>query len=369
MSRESKHDIANPVPDLPSTNRRRVLNLGILVLAAAALAGAPAIHSLEAAQQGDGFDLSRTTVPREKLLAGGPPRDGIPAIDAPHFVAVDQAAFLKGTDRVAGIVVDGEARAYPLKILDYHEAVNDRIGETRFVVTYCPLAESVLVFDRRLPEAMPEFGVSGLLYNSNLVLYIRRPQGAESLVSQLLAEEISGPHAGRKLTVLPSEVITWADWTRRHPRTKVLSTRTGHRRNYERDPYVEYRRSPELMFPAEPIDRRLPRKSQVFGVWTGEAARAYPISAFREIAERREFEQELDGVKFTLVWNPDTRSLRIARAEGELHSTPAFWFAWYAFHPRTEVMESAGGSDGRREDRMADDDVDSWRSRREQSPR
>ncbi len=286
---------------------------------------------------GSAFDLRRLTVPRNEILPGGPPKDGIPALTNPQFLTVDEARDLPATDRVIGVRVGEETRAYPLRILNYHEIVNDQLGDTPIAVTYCPLCDSVAVFDRRTPVGLRDFGVSGLLYNSNVLMYDRGGE-PEGLWSQLAATAISGPGANQSLRALPVELTTWADWSTRHPETRVLSPRTGHPRDYSRNPYAGYFQSPELMFPVNRRSHALPTKSPVLGVWTSQASRAYPLSAFS--AERTRLTDELDGLKLTIEYNPAARSLRVAEADDGLQWMYSLWFAWYAFHPETEIAPS-----------------------------
>ena len=282
------------------------------------------------------FDLENATVRRDRIRSGGPPVDGIPAISKPRFATADAARFLLPQDRVIGVVIEDKARAYPLKILDYHEAVNDRIGDVPFAVTYCPLCDSAAVFDRRGDAGETEFGISGLLFNSNVLLYDRQ---RESLWSQVKSESIAGPRVGETLGALPMELTTWDDWRARHPQTEVHSTNTGHRRDYNRSPYANYFASPQLMFPVDPLDRRLPAKTRVLGVWGPESQRAYPVSAFESARQPLELGQQLDGREFTLVYNPRARSLRIIDADEGLQWMYSFWFAWAALRPETEVSE------------------------------
>ncbi len=284
------------------------------------------------------FDLSNATVPRNEILSGGPPKDGIPALTNPRFIGARDTTYLAPNDRVMGFVHGKDARAYPLKILNYHEVVNDRLGGVPVAITYCPLCDSAAAFDRRTELGLPaatEFGVSGLLYNSNVIMYDRggRP---ESLWSQVKAEGIAGPAARKELKALPVELTTWNDWRSRYPETKVLSPQTGHARDYTRDPYAGYFQQPRLMFPARPASDRLPAKERVLGVWTDTAARAYPASAFGR--ERRRIEDQIDGKKVVIEYNPEARSLRVAEADNGVQWMYSLWFAWYAFRPETEVF-------------------------------
>lgn len=282
------------------------------------------------------FDLANLTVGRENLRAGGPPKDGIPALTEPPFMAARDASYLQPGDRVIGFVNGAEARAYPLRILNYHEIVNDVVADLPVAVTYCPLCDSVAAFDRRTTDGVREFGVSGLLYNSNVIMFDRgsRP---ESLWSQLKAEGIAGPGARKPLKSLPVELTTWHDWRSRYLQTKVLSPQTGHARDYTRNPYAGYFHQPGLMFPARPMSGRLPTKERVLGVWTDTAARAYPASAFGR--ERRRIADEIDGKKVVIEYNPEARSLRVVEADESVEWMYSLWFAWYAFRPETEVFK------------------------------
>lgn len=281
------------------------------------------------------FDLSGAVIPRNEIRSGGPPKDGIPAISDPQVLRSQDAAYLNDADRVAGVWLGEEARAYPLKILNYHEIVNDKLGGVPIAVTYCPLCDSVAVFDRRVGNRTIELGVSGLLYNSNVLMYDRggRP---ESLWSQVAAQGVSGPGARTALKALPVELTTWQDWQSRHANTTVLSDRTGHARNYQVNPYRRYFAGRGLMFPAQPMNQRLPAKSPVLGVWSDGKARAYPLSAFGKASTS--LEQELDGRQFKLLYDHDNRSLRVAESDEGLQWMYSFWFAWYAFRPHTEVF-------------------------------
>ena len=230
-------------------------------------------HTFRKIDQGD------FTVPRERVISGGVPKDGIPALTDPKHIAAREADFLKPDDRVIGVESDGVARAYPLAIINYHEIVNDRVGEMSLAVTYCPLCDSVAVFDRHTKLGDRDFGVSGMLYNSNVLMY-DRGGGRESLWSQIMAEGVSGPGGNVPLKALPVELTTWKDWLERHPETTVLSLDTGHARDYDRNPYGTYFESDDLMFSVKPLDSRLPKKTKVLGVWTADGTRAYPLSAF-----------------------------------------------------------------------------------------
>lgn len=284
------------------------------------------------------FDLSGLTVPAAEIRSGGPPKDGIPALTNPTMIASVDATYLRPSDRVIGVVADSQARAYPLKILNYHEIVNDRIGQLPIAVTYCPLCDSAAVYDRRTPLGEREFGVSGLLYNSNVLMFDRGGQ-PESLWSQVKTKGISGPAADKSLRSLPLELTTWKDWIARYPNTQVLSDQTGHRRDYQRNPYAGYFTNARLMFPVQPVSDVLPTKAPVLGVWTEDGtARAYPLSAFGD-ADRM-LHDKVGGKDLTIAFNHEAKSLRVVEADEGIHWMYSLWFAWYAFHPETSI----GGS-------------------------
>lgn len=287
------------------------------------------------------FDLQNARIPRNEIRSGGPPVDGIPALTNPQFIRADQASYLHPNDRVIGVFLEGQAKAYPLRILNYHEAVNDRVGKVPVAVTYCPLCDSSVVYDRRVKGQELELGISGLLYNSNVLLYDRTQTRKKSLWSQVKTEAVSGSLVGMSLKTLPLEVTTWADWSSRHPQTEVLSPQTGHRRDYSRTPYGNYFQNTQLMFPVKPLDQRLAAKTPVLGIWSEKTSRAYPLASFEHFRERKQFQQELDGLAFTLEYNPEAKSLRVVRAERGLEWIYSFWFAWAAFHPNTEILNSS----------------------------
>ncbi|QDT05076.1 hypothetical protein K227x_34740 [Rubripirellula lacrimiformis] len=285
-----------------------------------------------------GFDLSQATIPLQEIRSGGPPKDGIPSLSNPKIVSAAEATYLRGSDRVIGVALGRESRAYPLAILNYHEIINDRIGEMPIAVTYCPLCDSAVVFDRQTPLGEREFGVSGLLYNSNVLMYDRSNgvvPSTESLWSQVKGEGVSGPGAGMKLTVLPMEVTTWAGWQNRNPNTTVVSSETGHRRNYQASPYAGYFQQPNLMFPAKPISNSLPLKQSVLGVWDDAHALAIPVSAFG--GKSTHIERSLGNRKFTVAFDADDQTIRVVKADAGVQWIQTFWFAWYAFRPETKI--------------------------------
>ena len=334
-------------------------------------------------------DFSLHTVPYSEIRFVIP-RDNIPSIDSPAFVSPDEAAeWLADVEPVVALEIGGDARAYPLQILTWHEIVNDEVGGLPVAVTFCPLCNSAIAFDRRLDGELLEFGVSGNLRNSDLVMYDRQTQ---SWWQQFTGEGIVGKHAGRQLEHLPSLLISFADFREAHPEGKVLSRETGYTRNYGVNPYIGYDTfsGTPFLFGGN-LDDRLPPVERVIAVSAGGVDAAFPLSALQEmsvvnytlggrdiavffktgtasaldasvIADARDvgsaaaFDAELDGRRLTFsaadgvirddetgsVWSISGRAI-----EGELAGaslTPLahgnhFWFAWAAFKPGTLLYE------------------------------
>jgi len=280
------------------------------------------------------FDHEKLTVPILEIHAGGPKKDGIPALSKPQFIEAAKATFLRPDDRVIGVKIENTARAYPIPILNYHEIVNDQIGKTPIAVSYCPLCDSAVVFDRRLKAGEREFGVSGLLYNNNVLMYDRGGE-PESLFSQMMTRAISGESMNEDLKTLPLELTTWKSWKARHPETEVLSLKTGYNRDYAASPYRGYFDSPGLMFPMQETDVRLSVKTPVLGVWHNKTSIAFPLDKFA--GKDVELQTSIDGVDFTLQYEDESKSLRISEAGDGIQWAYSLWFAWAAFHPETEI--------------------------------
>ncbi len=286
-----------------------------------------------------GFDFSRHSIPLDEILSGGPEKDGIPAIMQPKFLSAKEAGReLKDADRVLGVVRNGVAKAYPIKILNWHEIVNDRIGKQAVVVTFCPLCGTGMVFDGTVAGKPMTFGVSGLLYQSDMLLYDHR---TESLWSQIKQEAVTGELTGTRLRLLSSTHTTWKQWRNRHPDTLVLSRDTGHRRDYDRDPYMGYYKSAGLMFGVRKVNRAYHPKEKVIGIRLGDAVKAYPFSELAKTTGT--VQDDLDGVAVRVIYDKTSKTAQILNEKGEpLPSVVGFWFAWYAFHPGTEIFTEKG---------------------------
>ncbi len=308
----------------------------ILASVAAAWVAALPIAALAADEEGEpglathGFDLSRSAVPREEIYAGGPKRDDIPALDDPKTLAASASPW-RDDEPVLGVARGGAARAYPIAILNWHEAVNDSLGGEAILVTYCPLCGTGLVFERKLDGRVRRFGVSGLLYKSDTLLYDRE---TESLWSQIASRALTGKALGTRLRVLRSELTRLGDWKRRHPDTTVLSIETGHRRPYPENPYGDYAVSPDVRFPTA-FDERYHPKMPTLGVRVaGGPARAYPAAEIVDAGGR--VEERFGEHAIAVAYDPEHQVFEV-RAPLEVEVIEGYWFAWIAFHPETSV--------------------------------
>jgi hypothetical protein len=333
-------------------------------------------------------NMAKALVPVDEIISGGPPPDGIPAIDRPAFVTPSAAAaWLMPHEPVLALAIAGDARAYPLQILMWHEIVNDVVGGVPVAVTFCPLCNSALVFERRVDSATLDFGTSGMLYKSDLVMYDRQ---SHSLWSQMDGRAIVGDRAGTKLASRPANTIAFEAWRAAHPEGKVLSRDTGHRRTYGANPYQSYDEPTvgPFLYRGQ-LDPRRPPKERVVGIAVGDSRRAYP---FPLLEKHRVAHDTIGAQKIVIFYEPGTLSalddseIAKSRAVGAtsvfatrlgdrtltFEATPqgyrdrqtrslwnffgaatsgpltgqrltpvqhvdAFWFAWAAFNPSTTV--------------------------------
>ena len=334
---------------------------------------------------------NRHTVPYSELLALLPVRDGIPAIDDPKFISAEEAAaWLIDNEPVIVYENNGDARAYPLQIMTFHEIVNDVVGDEPVTVTFCPLCNSAIVFDRRLNGEVYDFGTSGWLRNSDLVMYDRN---TESLWQQFTGEGIVGDLAGEQLTFLPSSTVSFADFREAFPDGVILSKDTGYERPYGQNPYPGYDRIGENPFAfLGVLDGRLAAMERVIAVSLDEVDVAYPltllfeegvlndvqggqelvifhtggtasaldapiISLGADVGATGVFDPNLNGEKLTFIKEGDkivdeqtgsSWNILGQATEGPLSGeelTPIvhgdhFWFAWAAFQPETIIFGS-----------------------------
>ncbi|GAA5315108.1 MAG: hypothetical protein AseanaTS_03120 [Candidatus Pelagadaptatus aseana] len=315
--------------------RFAIASLMLIVASAPLQASEPGLSEMESL---NGFDLRNISVEQVDIFEGGPPRDGIPALDAPKFVAPADAAFLSPEDKILGVVIGDTARAYPVRILNWHEVVNDKIDDTAFSVTYCPLCGSGMVFAAETKGLALTFGVSGLIYDNNVLLYDRN---TESLWSQIMGEAISGELQGERLTLMPVIHTTWADWLARHPQSEVLSTDTGHLRDYGSDPYDFYQQVGMIHFPRRHISPNTYKAHEpILGLTLNGVSKAYPYQELSKQGEKS-FADNIGGEAVTIHWNQEAASAYATDSDGNtLAETYSYWFAWYSFNPQTDVFVS-----------------------------
>ena len=307
---------------------RRVLLLATVLLGAASV--------VRAEEANNGFSLAPSSIPADEILAGGPPRDGIPALVDPPRIAAEGAPW-SAEEWIVGVATGGEAAAYPVSILEWHELVNDTLGGQPILVSYCPLCGTAMVFDRRIDGRARSFGVSGLLFKSDLLLYDRETQ---SLWSQIQSEAVTGPSLGERLVLLRSRMMRWGEWRALHPGGTALSPETGHRRPYGRSPYGDYATSEELRFPA-PIDRRYHPKTPTVGLRLAKGtARAYP--AVELVRAGGAVEERFAGREVKVSYDPERESFSV-EAPPEVEVVEGYWFAWMAFHPESSVFGAGAG--------------------------
>ena len=338
-------------------------------------------------------DFSRHSVPYSEIVPGGPRRDGIPPIDNPRFIDVAASPdYMKDGEPVVSLEFNGGAKAYPLAVLISHEIVNDEIGGLPVSVTYCPLCNTAIVFDRRVEDRVFDFGTSGNLRNSDLIMWDRQTQ---SWWQQITGEAIVGELTGAKLTFIPAQIVSWEQFRKTFPDGRVLSRDTGFRRSYDSPPYAGYddlENTPFLFF--DEIDPRLAPMERVVTVSVGDRSMAYPFSALaehpvvndsvngrnivviyaggalspfkessfgqnRSVGAAAVYEPFVDGERLTFgvengvvvdretgsAWSILGKAIDGPLAGKELaaflHGNH-FWFAWVAFNPDTAVYAARG---------------------------
>lgn len=314
----------------------------------------------------------------EEIVWGGVRRDGIPALEEPATVPANEATFMRAEEPVYGVVLGGEARAYPVRILSWHEMTNDTVGGEPITLSFCTLCGTAIVYSGKKPGGgRREFGTSGLLYRSNKLMYDRE---TFTLWNNLTGEPAVGPlvGSGARLEVIPMTRTSWMDWQRHHPATRVLSLdqEAGRRAGYRYEPGAADRARAGVAFPVWQKSDRLPRSTEVLALTVGDAARAYPLAS---LFTRRVVNDRVGGKALVILADPTSGAVRaferagqtfraganaseVLDQEGTLwrldeasltsEATPAetlprypahlaFWFGWYGFYPHTEVWEGS----------------------------
>lgn len=297
----------------------------------AASSSTPESRTLGYGNIGLATNTARHSIPLDQVLDGGPGKDGIPALVNPKFTSISDADK-SVTDNVEGILVTvgSDTRFYPYNILVWHEVVNDVVGGKSLVVTFCPLCGSAIVYDAAVDGKPEQFGVSGKLYNSNLLMYDKT---TESLWSQIEGEAVVGDRTGTKLTLYPSQVISFKTVHEQYPQAKILSTDTGYHRDYSFYPYGNYNSSNELYFPISITDTRLPSKEIMYVVNFNSHSVAFKVS----------------DLKPGVVAHVDVanKSLIAQLENGEIETDPklpgyhTMWFAWAIYHQKDGIVWTA----------------------------
>jgi hypothetical protein len=289
----------------------------------------------------------------EEVVWGGVKLDGIPALERPRTLPAGRARYLEPADPVFGVELNGDARAYPLRILDWHEMANDVVGGVPVSLAYCTLCGAAVLFDARTRERTHTFGSSGLLMRSNKLMYDRETR---TLWNQLTGEPVLGPLAGGRIRLrqLPLVTTTWGRWRRLHPDTRVLDIRTGHQRVYENGAaYADYFASDDALFPAKDPGRGLEPKERVLALRIGRVAKAYPLD---RVLPRRVVNDRLGGRAVVIVaagGRVVTRGVDVGSGLAAAYETGAELRAFargaHRFHPTTA------------DDVLQDDDGRPWR--------
>lgn len=269
----------------------------------------------------------------EQIISAGVGKDEIPSIDAPIFESVSGAdQYLD--DQGFGLVVEvkGRARFYPYQILVWHEIVNDTLSGVPLLITYSPLSATGMVFEREVNGEVTEFGVSGKLYNNNLLMYDRK---TDSLWSQVLKEAIVGEKKGASLTLYPSLSIAWSDFKKKYPGGQVLTRQTGVTRDYTRNPYGDYETSAAVYFPLNHHDARLPMKTLVFGYDGGDAQKAYPLEKIKQTGK---ISDTVGGKEIEIIWDDELNT--VVSITPNVIVQLSYWFSWVATYPKTELYSS-----------------------------
>ncbi len=279
------------------------------------------------------YDLANLKIPMDEIHTLLP-RDAIPSLTDPQLESASDADWLGEDARVIAVTINGESVACPLRILNFHEVINITVGGEPVAATYCPLCDSATLISRtvRRPGAeedeVLEFGVSGALYNSNVLMYDRTDKG---LWSQLGMRAVSGPLAGMELGHLPVKLVSFGQFVAEHPEGKVVSLETGHKLPYERSPYTSYFKSDRLLVPVQGVGDALPRKTLGLGVLA--EGRAWFITA-EAIGDGYELETPLGTVR--AVATP--AGISVVEAPKGVHTAQTFYYAWSAFNGHTAVI-------------------------------
>lgn len=277
------------------------------------------------------------TVALEDILSGGLEKDDIPPLNDPHYISIAEANNVY-TDFDTGVTLTyGQSeRFYPLRILGWHQIINDTIGSKRILITYSPLTTSAVVFDPKVQGEDVLFGNTGLLWDSNLVLYDAK---TESEWSQILSKAIVGAKSGEALEQIPSAVTTYGYWKKAHAKGEVLNIPEDKTYDYSRDPNQSYYDSETLYFPALHEDTRFSAKTIIIGITIHNAAKAYNV---KTIKEKGRLTDTINGQSFHIQYTASTDTIRAYientnKQQTDLPLMRAYWFAWIGAYPNSAV--------------------------------
>jgi len=281
----------------------------------------------------NGFDLADSRIPPEKIIEGGPGRDDIRSVDEPGFVEPAEATWVAADTPVLGVEIDGVARAYPVHLLEFHQVVNDRVAGVPVAVTLDPLAGTPRVYRRRVGDRILTFGVSGLIHNSSFLMFDRE---TETLWLHFTGRGIDGPLAGKRLERMRVRQEPFGRWLERAPQTLVLERPEPKKIDYRYSPFSTYWVKDSIPFPVEAKDRRFHAKELVVGVVADGVARAYLGSILTTAGG--EAVDEVAGQEIRIRYTSELGTFEWEAPE-EVEVTEAFWFAWKAFHPDTQIWQ------------------------------
>ncbi len=309
--------------------RALVLACGALLLGSVA-----AFAAFEPAT--NGFDVANSAVPANEILGGGPKRDGVRSVDEPKFVSSGEADWVQTENPVLVVELEGEMHIYPVHLIEYHQIVNDRFGDRSVVVTYDPLAGIPRAFDATVDGKAQEFGVAGLIYNHNFLLYDR---ATESLWQQITGEAIAGKAKGKKLTSLRIRQEPLGSALHRNPGAKVLAKPLDQKIDYALSPFARYWETNKALFPLKATDPRFHLKEVVLGLRSGDKTRVY-LGSLATVAGG-EVEDEFDGKKIRFVYDAETSPFRYEVPEG-VEVIESYWLAWKSWFADTEIWSDPG---------------------------